>query len=210
MNWLFSSILIFFILSLSPTLLNAKEKGEHDTIIHHNIKVVLYPNEHRFTAKDTITIPEQFPFVFHFFLHSGLNPVSTTQDVIISRGAAKKENASVDFFTVKLPYSVKTFEIKYNGVIHYPIEQDGKKETRGMKQTPGIISDEGVYLENESYWYPVFDNGLVTFNFQIELPFEWDALFYTARLKGHSSAIHYKLILSSRNTSQLVGKWRVC
>ncbi|MEK6656567.1 MAG: M1 family aminopeptidase, partial [Nitrospirota bacterium] len=128
------------------------------------------------TVEDTITIPKHFPSDFHFFLHAGLNPVSTTSDVKIISKITKKEDASVDFFTIKLPHSTKTFAIKYSGVIHYPIEQDGKEEARGIKQTPGIISEAGVYLEKESYWYPVFNKGLVTFNIQIELPPEWDAV----------------------------------
>lgn len=176
MNRLFSAITILFFLFSTPTFLNAKENAEQAAIIHHDLKVVLYPNEHQFTVEDTITIPKHFPSDFHFLLHAGLNPVSTTSDVRIISKITKKEDASVDFFTIKLPHGTKTFALKYSGVIHYPLEQNGKEEARGIKQTPGIISEEGVYLEKESYWYPVFNKGLVTFNLQIELPFEWDAV----------------------------------
>ncbi|MBI5179994.1 MAG: peptidase M28, partial [Nitrospirae bacterium] len=176
MNHLFSAIAIFLFFSLSPALLNAKESAKQDSTVHHDLKVVLYPKEHRFSAEDTITIPEHFPSVFHFSLHSELAPVSTTPDVIISRGVAKKDDASVEFFTVKTSHGVKTFILKYSGVIHHPLEQDGNEEAHGIKQTPGIISDEGIYLEKESYWYPVFNKGLVTFNLHIELPPEWDAV----------------------------------
>src|SRR4030067_932013 len=176
MKQLFSAIAVLLFFLFSPALLNAEREKQTNTIIHHDLKVLLYPNEHRFSAEDTITIPEHFPSVFHFSLHSNLNPVSTTPDVIISKGVAKKDNASVDFFTVKTLHDIKTFTIKYSGNILHPIEQDGKEEARGIKQTPGIISEQGVYLEEESYWYPVFDNGLVTFNLQIELPNEWDAV----------------------------------
>ncbi len=169
----FSVIVLLFFL-IFPVLLKAKDKQE--SIIHHDLKVVLFPNEHRFTAEETITLPEDFPSVFHFSLHSGLDPISTTPDVIISRGASKKEYTSVDFFTVKTLHGIKTFTIKYSGSILHPIEQDGKEESRGIKQTPGIISEQGVYLGKESFWYPVFDNGLVTFNLNIELPPEWDAV----------------------------------
>ncbi|MBI5042891.1 MAG: peptidase M28, partial [Nitrospirae bacterium] len=176
MKRLFSAIAIFLFLFSTPALLNAKEKAEQATIIHHEMKVVISPKEHRFSAEDTITIPEHFPSDFHFLLHSGLNPVSTASDVKIISKITKKEDASVEFFTIKLPYGIKTFVIKYSGNIHHPIEQDGKEEARGIKQTPGIISEQGVYLEKESFWYPVFDNGLVTFNLQIELPPEWYAV----------------------------------
>ncbi len=80
------------------------------------------------------------------------------------------------FFTIKLTHGTKIFTLKYSGVIHYPLEQDDKEEARGIKQTLGIISEEGVYLEKESFWYPVFNKGLVSFNLQIELPPEWDAV----------------------------------
>ncbi len=183
MKRLFSAIAILLIFSLSPALLNAEREKQTNTIIHHDLKVVLYPNEHRFTVEDTITLPEHFPSVFHFSLHSELAPVSTTPDVIISRGAVKKDDASVEFFTVKLPHGIKTFAINYSGAILHPIEQDDKEDARGIKHTPGIISEQGVYLEKESFWYPVFDNGLVTFNLHIELPPEWDAVSQGERTK---------------------------
>jgi hypothetical protein len=176
MKRLFSAIAIFLFFLSTPALLNAEGKTEQATTIHHNLKIVLYPKEHRFTVEDTITIPEHFPSDFHFFLHAGLNPVSTTSDVKIISKITKKEDASVEFFTAKAPHGVKTFIIKYSGAIHYPLEQDSKEEARGIKQTHGIISEEGVYLEKESFWYPVFNKGLVTFNLHIEIPSEWDAV----------------------------------
>ena len=176
MKHLFSAIAVLLFFLFSPALLNAEREKQTNTIIHHDLKVVLYPNEHRFSAEDTITIPEHFPSVFHFSLHSNLNPVSTTPDVIISKGVAKKDNASVDFFTVKTLHGIKTFAIKYSGNIHRTIEQNDKEESRGINQTPGIISEQGVYLEKGSFWYPVFNQGLVTFNLQVGLPSEWDAV----------------------------------
>jgi hypothetical protein len=108
MKRLFSAIAIFLFFLSTPALLNAEGKTEQATTIHHNLKIVLYPKEHRFTVEDTITIPEHFPSDFHFFLHAGLNPVSTTSDVKIISKITKKEDASVEFFTAKAPHGVKT------------------------------------------------------------------------------------------------------
>ncbi|MEK6656383.1 MAG: hypothetical protein AABY58_02980, partial [Nitrospirota bacterium] len=66
MKRLFSIIAIFLFFSLYPALLNAKESAKQDSTVHHDLKVVLYPNEHRFTVEDTITIPKHFPSDFHF------------------------------------------------------------------------------------------------------------------------------------------------
>ncbi|MBI3353424.1 MAG: hypothetical protein HY034_00825, partial [Nitrospirae bacterium] len=157
------------------------EAQSHYKIIRHDLKVVLNPKEHRFIAEDTITVPEHLKTDLRFRIHSGFK---IEPDVaIIKEGVIiKSEDVPIESFLVRLPYDTNTFTLKYSGAIHYPLEQDGKEEARGIKQTLGIISEEGVYLEKESYWYPVFDNGLVTFNLHIELPSEWDAVSQGERL----------------------------
>ena len=67
---------IIIILALAPLSLNAGERPLSDTFIHHDLRVVIYPQEHRFTAEDTVTIPDHILPEFRFFLHKGLNPVS--------------------------------------------------------------------------------------------------------------------------------------
>jgi aminopeptidase N len=169
---LFSFLLIFIILITFPASLRAAEK----TPIHHELKVVLYPEERRFVAEDSITVSEDSPRTFSFFLHGGLNPSSPTPGVIIVPEKVTTGEFPVESFKVQLPPELKTFLIKYGGAIYHAIEPYGQEQARGFRMTPGIISEEGVYLSGGSLWYPNSEDGLVTFNLEVELPAGWDAV----------------------------------
>ena len=68
------------------------------------------------------------------------------------------------------------FVLRYGGIIDHPVMQYGKEQARGYSHTPGLISEEGVYLAGSSYWYPIFDVPFVTFRINAELPSGWDAV----------------------------------
>src|SRR4030042_3051612 len=170
---LFSFFGILFVLIMMPVCLKAVEPSK---IIHHDLKVVLYPENHHISAQDTITFPESHLGEFQFLLHRGLNPFSPTSGVKIIGEKEQSEDVLFELFRVKLPSDLKTFVIKYNGNIYHPIEPYGKEQARGFKNTPGIISKEGVYLSGSSFWYPQFDKGMVTFNLEVELPPRWDTI----------------------------------
>ena len=48
---------------------------------------------------------------------------------------------------------------------------DQKEEyTRGFRETRGIVGAEGVYLDGDSGWVPRFNDGLVRFAMEVQLP----------------------------------------
>jgi len=144
--------------------------------IHHDLEIVLQPREHRLTAKDLVTVPPEYLPQLQFFLHSGLRPTSPTPGVHIERAMGSPGSAPLESFIVILPPEQNTFVLDYGGSINHPLEPYGREEARGFRQTWGVISSEGVYLAGSSLWYPRFDTGLVTFNLQVQLPQEWDAV----------------------------------
>jgi len=155
---------------------NASESLQRNTTIHHDLKIVLYPKEHRFSAEDTITVSEDLLPEFHFLLHKGMNPILQTNGANILNETLERQDLIFESFRVKLPPGTNTFMIRYGGIINHPIEQFGKEQARGYSQTIGIISEEGVYLSGSSYWYPAFDKEFVNFTLQVELPDGWDAV----------------------------------
>lgn len=173
MKHLFLIIILFFLV-VPP--LTAEELHKHNKMIHHNLKVVLYPKEHRFTAEDALTVPERLLPTFQFLLHKGLQPYSPTPGVSIVYETDKSGIVPLESFRVKLPPGVNTFILKYGGSIYHPLELYGKEQARGFRQTAGIISEGGIYLAGSSYWYPTFNEGFITFSLQIELPQDWDAV----------------------------------
>jgi aminopeptidase N len=167
---------IIIILTLATLSLNAGERPLSDPFIHHDLRVVIYPQEHRFTAEDTVTIPDHILPEFRFFLHKGLNPASRSKGVHISKETGKLPHETLESYKVRLGGVMKTLVLSYGGMINHPLEQVGKEQARGYSQTMGKIADEGIYLSGNSYWYPVFDTAFVTFSLQIELPRDWDAV----------------------------------
>lgn len=177
---LLSGILLLLILCVYPALAEKKSVAEgtaqHDAVIHHEIKALLLPESHRLQAIDTISLPPGRPASIIFFLHAGLQPVSESSGVLITKGRTLSQDKLTEAFTVNLPPGVNTFTLRYGGVINHPIEQYGKEYARGISQTPGLIADEGIYLAGSSYWYPRLQGENVTFSLAAELPSPWDAV----------------------------------
>jgi len=167
---------IIILLALAPFSLNAGEHPLSDTFIHHDLRVVIYPQEHRFTAEDTVTIPDHILPEFRIFLHKGLNPASRSKGARITKETGKLPYETLDLYKVSLAKGMKNIVISFGGVINHPLEQVGKEQARGFSQTMGKIADEGIYLSGNSYWYPVIETAFVTFSLSVELPRDWDAV----------------------------------
>ncbi|HEX9020450.1 MAG TPA: M20/M25/M40 family metallo-hydrolase [Nitrospirota bacterium] len=156
---------------LSPAALRAQE-----TYVHHAMRITFSPSDHRLTAVDSITLPEDAPREITFALHSGLKPSSSTPLVRIEKQSEKPGPAPLELFKAVLPPGLHAFTLSYEGRIFHPVEQAVKESARGVQETPGIISPDGVYLSGGSSWYPDFGTGLVTFDLEVKLPGGWDAV----------------------------------
>jgi hypothetical protein len=170
MNRLFSAIAILLTLALAPVYLNAAEPVQHD------LRIVLYPGENRFTAKDMVTVPGDVLSELRFLLHRGLAPTTPTPGVRLVKETEKSRPIPLESFRIILPPGQNRFILEYGGTIHHPLEAYGTEQARGFQRTPGLIFEEGVYLSGSSFWYPSFHEGLLTFSLRVQLPPEWDAV----------------------------------
>ncbi|HYA31247.1 MAG TPA: M1 family aminopeptidase [Thermodesulfovibrionales bacterium] len=150
-------------------------------LIHHEIEATISPRDHVLAVQDRITLPRGFAREFTFLLHRELHPAVKTQGVSIRRERVHGDS-DAESYRVTLPSELSAFVVNYRGVIYHPIEPVGKETSRGFNDTPGIISGEGVYLSEGSYWYPVFDRTFITFSLQTELPAGWDAVSQGQRM----------------------------
>jgi hypothetical protein len=166
----FQIIGMFISLTLVPAFLPAAD------LVHHDLTVTLSPGEHRITARDTVTLPKGPKAEIVFSLHAGLGPKSATPGVQIKRGSTGHGPVPTESYTVTLPAGTNSFTLEYGGVIHHPLEQYGREQARGQQDSPGIISEEGVYLSGSSGWYPAVGEGLVSFSLNVTVPQEWDAV----------------------------------
>ncbi len=68
------------------------------------------------------------------------------------------------------------FTLRYSGVIDHPLEAAGAEQARGFQDSPGLITSDGVVLSGNTNWYPDFGTGLMTFDLEVALPENWDAV----------------------------------
>ncbi len=146
---------------------------EGQNLIHHEIEAKIRPKEHRITVQDEITVPRGNPREFTFRLHKGLNPSALTKGVKVWKEPSGGDSIANSYMAA-LPSGISTFVISYGGVIDHPLKPVGKEQARGFSDTPGIISEEGVYLSKDSFWYPVIKDTFVSFSLKAELPAGWD------------------------------------
>ena len=161
---------------VKPEFAVANDLSRDNSLINHELKVFLDPEGRRFTAEDTITVPEGRPRVLHFSLHKGLKPVSITPNVTAVRESGGQQEVPIESYRVTLPAGTVTFVLKFDGEIYHPLSPSGQEIAGGMRDTPGIISKEGVFLAGVSHWYPQFGEGLITFTLEVNLPRDWEVV----------------------------------
>lgn len=149
--------------------------GTAQNLVHHDIKAKINPKEHLIEVRDRITLPEGFPKEFTFYLHTSLQPKTETAGVILKKGGGQVASLA-ESYRVILPGGQSSFVLNYKGIIDHPLENIGKEEARGFSSTPGIISEAGLYLAGSSFWYPAFEDRLLSFTVEIGLPPGWDAV----------------------------------
>jgi len=73
-------------------------------------------------------------------------------------------------------HSSPLLNIVYHGQIdESPTESGGLRFVRPDK-TNGHIGAQGIYLTSETYWYPTWEQHLVTFDVTLTLPADWQAI----------------------------------
>ena len=171
-------------------------------IIQHEMKIMLQPDVHLIEVEDTITLPEKFfkndqnkPL---FVLHSGLRPFGSSDSVkviqlkdhdpisqseIDPKSISTNKNNLMVHYQVSLPAGKRSFTIKYRGKIYDPLQGQMEESDRSFKETSGLITSQGIYLAGSTYWYPRFDNHLVTFSLDVQLPQSWNIMSQGTRFR---------------------------
>ncbi len=164
--------------------------------INHNLEVVLTPDSNFVQVTDAIIIPlDSSSKEIRFQLHANLELMDSDstaaysiEEVAVSDSDSVAYEAAVPLKTYLVQPKEEltnrlSLQIKYQGVINHPVVQQSKEYARGFSETPGIISDQGVYLSGSSYWLPKFNDELVTFNMNVYTPPEWDVVSQGKRVQ---------------------------
>ena len=176
--------------------------GQQNTL-HHSIDAILIPENSEISVLDEITIPadKAKSGEIIFFLHNDLKIESTQpgsfelvkegltapdigmdrdieesgSGILLNKYRIRVDAGGTDNFKIT---------IRYKGKINHPIVQSGPEYARGFSQTPGIISEKGVYLSGSSYWIPYFDESLFSFTLHTRLPDTWKTVSQGKRIKS--------------------------
>ncbi len=143
--------------------------------IHHELKVELEPGERTLTVHDRISLPEPVTSLT-LRLHDGLSPRFLTD-----QGVVRVEQIGSDDqmarYRITLAESTTHLQVEYGGAIHHPLSSSRAEQSRGFRNSAGIIDSQGVYLASGSLWYPQLDGyPHMTYAMEVELPAGWSSV----------------------------------
>lgn len=152
---------------------------------HHQMEVQISPDSSMLQVKDQIRIPEQVlsnlenPIKLKFSLHGNLT-IDTVEGAQISSQRSNPASVSrpipLKYYTLTLPPEQGQVTLHYSGKIDHPVEGPGQEYSRSFSYTPGVISEEGVFLANSTAWYPQFAEPMVSFSLNVQVPVGWDVV----------------------------------
>jgi len=185
-------IYILFFLILNPFIeINALNQIYQNQMItiKHNFKINLKPEENYIEVQDIISFPYSIKNEI-FFLNKNLiieNINPTNIHKIEETDLNKYKITDIDTNTLNAyiinSSTLTSFSIKYSGKINYGLKDIVQEYSRSFKETNGIISEEGVYLSGESYFYPTFEGKYNSFKMEINTPENYLAITQGKRIK---------------------------
>jgi hypothetical protein len=155
--------------------------------LHHDLQVSIDPEGQQLRVTDRVSfsypsqgnasdsrIPDQGPL--RFLLHRGLNPRSLTEGVIIKTNGSSPHATPLVEYQLSMPEDQHHFTLEYGGKIDHPLTTLSESPGRSSERLRGTISQQGVYLDAATAWYPYFGDRLQSFELQVDLPSSWLAV----------------------------------
>ncbi|MCK4288915.1 MAG: hypothetical protein KAW86_06905, partial [Bacteroidales bacterium] len=150
--------------------------------IHHELNVDLNIPDKLIEIIDSVTIPANY-FNEHDTLFCFLNKNLRLQS--LNKNYKVSEIEQNDTTKIFYKYIIKVFNsgkddliipLKYYGKITDEITSGAAEYARGFSETSGIISDEGVFMAGSTYWIPIFEEPLFSFNLTVTLEPDWNVV----------------------------------
>jgi len=160
--------------------------SQNNAAIHHVLNVQINPESEHITVIDSIF--NVGPDEVTFSLNAALTPTFFSKNVKAEKTAGNieaedvgmdrddsggKSGLSLNKWKLKLKKGTESFVVHYEGKISAPFSQSEENYQRGFAESPGIISDTGIYLAGSTYWVPAVEDKLVTFQLTTTLPAGW-------------------------------------
>jgi aminopeptidase N len=166
----------------------ADQAGAAGAGVHHALQVTLDPARHRLAVANTLGLPAgDGPIEFLLNARLRITKSSVPFDEVAAGHTAPPSgiNAAPDASSDVAPLTRyrlrevpanRVLTLEYAGTMDFGLSDEKEQYTRGFRQTPGIVSSEGVYLSGSSGWYPRLGDELVTFEMTVTQPAGWHAI----------------------------------
>jgi aminopeptidase N len=156
--------------------------------LHHALQVTLNPAGHTLAVVDTVTL-DKVAGTVEFELHPDMKPELLTAgarlEPVEGKPAPTPEEAGAFTprrYRLTLPAGAVRFVLRYQGRIRHALQPQGEDYARGFTETAGMIGEEGVFLADQSYWYPQVGGEELTFDLELNLPAGWSGMTQGERL----------------------------
>ena len=128
--------------------------------IHHDLKIILYPDRQTLSVRDTITLHRNGPVKFT------LSPKIVLLEALVNGQRASPMARQNEFF-VALPPTGDKHELTLVYTARLPSLED---HLNNPSQTRGFTGNQGTFLPSYSQWYPKFESEWLTYKASIKTP----------------------------------------
>ena len=146
--------------------------------LRHDLQITLDPLNHSIAVVDSLSLPDSYRGQqLRFRLNSNLRITSSSLPVTTLNTASSgqlvattvAQEAAATEYQVSIPARRnRPLVLEYEGIINDLAEQDSPEYAQSFAQTSGIISAQGVFLSRASLWVPLFDEGLLSFEMEVD------------------------------------------
>jgi hypothetical protein len=143
--------------------------------IHHNLDVSIEPAQGYLEATDQISLPEPVTEIT-FSLHAGFKLRLDAPEARVVSTHRIESFAPVKQYKIKLKTAQDRLKLHYSGYIQK--KKNRRPNMNGFDQmaNTGIISNQGVFLNISSFWFPVINDQPVVFTLSTSLPDGWSSV----------------------------------
>ncbi len=199
---LITGLACMLVMSISHLSLGSEAAEQSYRIIHHDLKIELFPDRNYLTAEDRIMLKDISGLSAKegpkFLLRRGLEVKdvrvgNTPVKYIISPVAdarqflAAPDSEDVGYFSrvqliaidaplETLKQSDRTVSVIYEGVIKDSLAGADFSREYVAEQVTGVVGPEGIYLAPEGIYYPTIPDQLFTYTLQVTLPQEFQSV----------------------------------
>ena len=160
------------------------DKSDKSEPIHHRMTVDLDPEAHTLTVRDRIALGERRELLLNAALEITESNPPVTQvplgdvDGFFGINAGPEIGGQVELARYRLDAAPEggELELAYGGRFDFGLTEPKEEYTRGFRETAGIVGADGVFLAGSGFWYPYFDDRLITFDLEVTAPEGWHVI----------------------------------